>query len=483
MVNRLRSASHRAHQIASNRLMHCHVRTMRHAYLAPPSSPGLLGKTVHASESVRRMTTSTPNLRLAGAVSVLLRGLMLAGKFLFMLALARYTTPATVGVYALVVTVVTMLVYLIGAELHAYTTREVVNPDKGTERDLHIQNHGRFVLVGCLLSLPLAWLVLEWLNIRQQVSMGLLTLLLFGEVLCQELGRYLLVFGRPVAGHLLQLIRGAAWMPLAMALLHTQEPISAINATLASWALGCALASLFGLWHLRSFLRVRQQFTWPWVQEAFKGSRHYFAVAMLTHVQAYADRFILQLHMGESQVGLLTFFQSFANTTQAFVQTGVISILMPKLLLATQRHDWPGVRSTARHMMFISLGIAIAISMALLIGMPLVLKLVSHPEYEALIGVFPWLLLGNLIVIAGLIPHLRLYALHQDSLLMRIFMVVVPLGVLANLLLVPRFGVKGAVAVFVGIACLQTLIKFHFARIATSESVTATQPAKAAATR
>lgn len=419
------------------------------------------------------MTPSPLNLKLAGSVSVLLRGLMLAGKFLFMLALARYTTPATVGVYALVVTVVTMLVYLVGAELHAFTTREVVNPEKGSERDLHIQNHGRFVLVGCLLSLPLAWVVLEWLNIRQQVSMLLLTLVLFGEVLCQELGRYLLVFGRPVAGHSLQLIRGAAWMPLAIVLLHHQESIAAISATLASWALGCALASMFGLWHLRSFLRVRQHFTWHWVQDAFKGSRYYFAVAMLTHVQSYADRFIVQLHMGESQVGLLTFFQSFANTTQAFVQTGVISILMPKLLLSTQRHDWGEASSTARHMLLISLGIATVISLGLLVGMPLVLRLVGHPEYGALFGVFPWLLLGNLIVIAGLIPHLRLYALHQDSLLMRIFLFVVPLGVVANLLLVPRFGVEGAVGVFVGAAALQTLIKFYFAHTVTREGAAA----------
>ncbi len=417
------------------------------------------------AQPLERQVTSRPiNLKLAGGFSVLLRGLMLAGKFLFMLALARYTTPATVGVYALVVTVVTMLVYLIGAELHAYTTREVVNPDKGTEREQHIQNHGRVVLVGCLLSLPLAWLVLEWLNIRQQVSMALLTLVLFGEVLCQELGRYLLVLGRPVVSNLLQLLRGAAWMPVAILLLD-RSSLHAVDMVLASWGIGCLLAALFGLWHMRAFLRTPRSFTWAWLSNAFSSSRHYFAVALLTHVQIYADRFIIQLYLGESQVGLLAFYQSFANTVQTFVQTGVVSILMPRLLLATQRHHWPDARDISRRMLFISL--------ALLIGMPEVLKMVGHAEYESLLGLFPWLLLGNLLVVAGLIPHLRLYALHRDSLLMRIFLVVVPLAVLANLLLVPRFGVHGAVAVFVGTAAIQTAIKFYFARVATRQSVTA----------
>lgn len=421
------------------------------------------------------MNPSPLNLKLAGSVSVLLRGLMLAGKFLFMLALARYTSPATVGVYALVVTVVTMLVYLVGAELHAYTTREVVNPEKGPERDLHIQNHGRFVLVGCLLSLPLAWLVLEWLNIRQQVSMVLLTLVLFGEVLCQELGRYLLVLGRPVASNLLQLLRGAAWMPVAIVLLgHGSLP--AVDIVLVSWGGGCALAVLFGLWHMRAFLHKPRALTWSWLRTAFSSSRHYFAVALLTHVQAYADRFIVQLYLGESQVGLLAFYQSFANTVQTFVQTGVVSILMPRLLLATQRHDWSGAHSIGRRMLFTSLAVAGAISVALLVGMPVVLNMVGHPEYEPLLGLFPWLLLGNLLVVAGLIPHLRLYALHRDSLLMRIFLFVVPLAVLANLLLVPRFGVHGAVAVFVGTAALQTAIKFHCARVATRQGGATTAP-------
>jgi O-antigen/teichoic acid export membrane protein len=413
--------------------------------------------------------SSSINLKLAGSFSVLLRGLMLVAKFLFMLALARYTTSATVGIYALVVTTFTMLVYLIGAELHQYTTREVVNSDKGVDRDMHIQNHGRFVLVAFLLSLPLAWLILDLLNIRQQVSIILLTLVLFGEVLCQELGRYLLVLGRPVISNLLQLLRSAAWMPFAILLLDN-DGLQVLNMVLAFWGGGCLLASFLGLWHLRASLRTLSPFSWVWLRHAFSKSRHYFAVALLTHIYAYADRFIVQFYLGESQVGLLAFYQSFANTVQTFAQTGVISILMPSLLIAMQRHDWPGEREISKRMLLTSLGVAAVISLALLFCMPTVLKFVGNPEYVALIGLFPWLLLGNLLIVAGLIPHLRLYALHRDSLLMRIFLFVVPIAVLANLLLVPRFGFHGVVAVFVGTAALQAALNFYFAKVAAEQN-------------
>ena len=54
----------------------------------------------------------------AGATSIMLRALLLLGKFAFIVALARYTNPATVGLYALLVTIVTIAIYVIGLELH-----------------------------------------------------------------------------------------------------------------------------------------------------------------------------------------------------------------------------------------------------------------------------------------------------------------------------------------------------------------------------
>ena len=135
-----------------------------------------------------------------------------------------------------------------------------------------------------------------------------------------------------------------------------------------------------------------------------------------------------------------------------------------------QRHDWPGEREISKRMLLTSLGVAAVISLALLFCMPTVLKFVGNPEYVALIGLFPWLLLGNLLIVAGLIPHLRLYALHRDSLLMRIFLFVVPIAVLANLLLVPRFGFHGVVAVFVGTAALQAALNFYFAKVAAEQN-------------
>lgn len=406
------------------------------------------------------------NLRLSGAASMVLRAMLLAGKFLFMVALAKWTTPATVGVYALILTVITVLVYLIGVELHSYTTREIVICEDRGEQACHFQSHLRVVLLMYALALPIAWATFAWLGIGGQFTFWLFALVLLGEALCQELGRYLIVLSRPVASNLLQLLRSAAWMPAAVALIiwrpATAGPTT-IDTILVCWAAGCAAAVALGLWHVRGLLWPLQPFGLDWGRQAFGSARHYFAVAMLTQVQSYADRFIVQFNLGEAQVGLLSFYQSFANTPLSFVQTGVVAILLPQLLFAVRNADAAESARIRRKMWQGSLGLALFIAGALAIAMPVMLDQLHRPEYAAVLPIFYGLLVGNLLMIAGLVPHFQLYAERQDALLMRIALFTTPFGVLANLFMVPWVGLPGAVGVFVTTSAIQLIAKLHFA--------------------
>lgn len=401
------------------------------------------------------------NLKLTSAISIALRVLLLGGKFFLTLALARLTTPETVGLYALIVTVITILLYAIGAELHTYTTREFAVREDDVERSRHFQNHTQFVLAGFVVCLPIAWIVLKSLNISEKFPFGLFALVLIGETLSQELGRYLLSLSRAVASNFLQVLRGAAWIPFAIWALYA-ERWPAINVVLTAWGAGSMLAVLFGIWHLRHLVRTKHSFTLGWLSQAVSSARHYFAVVLLTQAQTYADRFVIQHYLGISQVGLFSFYQSFANIVQGFVQTGIISILLPRLILAIGRNDSTGARHISTTMLKKSLLLAIAISVAMSLVMPSVLTLVHHEEYGTVYGIFPWLLLGNVLLIAGQVPHLVLYASRKDALLLRIALFTVPAGIAANIIFVPFFGLAGAVGVFVASAAIQAIVKTWF---------------------
>lgn len=401
-----------------------------------------------AGSTGRRVTV------LAGLVSMGLRALVLLGKFAFIVALAKYTDTATVGIYALLVTTVSVAIYVIGLEIHTYTGREIVTERADGKGAVHVQSHLLTVTGVFLIALPFIWGFTTWLGLGGRFSFLLFGVIVLLEVFGQELGRYLIMLSRPVAHNVLQFIRAAAWMPVPVALMISGDGGISVNAILWSWLGGAIAACLFGFWHIRTFLAPLHRFRLDWLGKAFLSARHYFAVALLSQVQYYSDRFVVQYFMGENAVGVLSFYQSFANTMVAFVHTGVISVMLPRLLLAAKQEDF-GAESRVRRSMFLwGVALAAAISVALAIGMPYVMRQMDKAAYLPALPLFYILLFGNLLLVVGVVVHMSLYARRKDAELMRVSVVVVPLGLLANTVVVPIYGIFGAAIVFCMVSAL-----------------------------
>lgn len=384
---------------------------------------------------------------IAGMLSMVLRGLFLIAKFGFIVALAKWTTPQTLGIYALIVTIITIAIYLIGLELHTFTAREIVSGNSPADKAIHIQSHLFVIFCIYLMVLPLTFISLIWLEIFQYFHFFLFGMVLLFEILCQELGRYLLMLSRPVASNALQFIRGAAWMPVAV-FLTLNDKSQAIDFILVSWVMGGAVAAAFGLWHIREYLFPLVRFRLGWLKEASHSARHYFAVALLTQVQIYADRFIIQRVMGEAQVGILSFYQSFAGTMVVFVQTGVISVMLPRLMAAAATSNFVQERKIRAQMFKWAIFLAVSISAALVLFMPALLNQLDKSAYGTALPIFYVLLLGNVVLVVSIVVHLSLYARRKDFQLMQISLVIVPLGVIANVVAVPIYGLTSAVTVF-----------------------------------
>lgn len=391
---------------------------------------------------------------LAGLISIGLRALVLLGKFAFIVALAKYTDTATVGIYALLVTTVSVAIYVIGLEIHTYTGREIVSDRADGKGAVHVQSHLLTVTAVFLIALPFIWGFTTWLGLGGRFSFLLFGIIVLLEVFGQELGRYLIMLSRPVAHNILQFIRASAWMPVPVALMVSGDGGIGIDTILWSWLGGSLAACLFGFWHVRAFLAPLHPFRLDWLGKAFLSARHYFAVALLSQVQYYSDRFVVQYFMGENAVGVLSFYQSFANTMVAFVHTGVISVMLPRLLLAAKHGDF-GAEARVRRSMF-GWGVALAagISVALAIGMPFLMQQMDKAAYLPALPLFYILLFGNLLLVVGVVVHMSLYARRKDAQLMRVSLVVVPLGLLVNTAVVPIYGIFGAATVF----CLVSLL-------------------------
>lgn len=411
------------------------------------------------------MRIGLPVLSGAGLLSMLLRAALLGGKFAFVMALARHTAASTVGLYSLIVAIVTIFLYAIGAELHTHAIREVVTTKALRERATHFQNHLLYVLIFFALSLPLAWSVLSWLEIESKISFGWFCLVLLGEVLSQELGRYLAAMSLPVASNFLQLLRGGAWIPVAIWIFWVGWG-PPILVTMVCWFGGCVCAIAFGLFRLWPFVSSQLVLSRDWINVALRSSKYYFVLVLLAQIQSYADRLIIQKSLGAHYVGQLTFYQSFANTIQGFVLTGVVSVALPQLLVTVRAGAFDEANRICNRMTIGGISIAGSISLAILLGIGTVLKMLGKQEYDENLHLLPWMLLGNVFLILGQVQHYRLFAMKKDKPLMLIALVTAPVAILANVGAVEVFGLNGIVAAFVIMSFIQATIKWRVAKSA-----------------
>ena len=58
-----------------------------------------------------------------------LRVAALGGKFLLMVAIARYLTVKDVGDYGLYVSIIVISLYFVGLDFYVYSTRELLDPE------------------------------------------------------------------------------------------------------------------------------------------------------------------------------------------------------------------------------------------------------------------------------------------------------------------------------------------------------------------
>ncbi|HBV0563658.1 TPA: hypothetical protein MDL18_003769, partial [Citrobacter koseri] len=120
-----------------------------------------------------------------------LRVAALGGKFLLMVAIARYLTVKDVGDYGLYVSIIVISLYFVGLDFYVYSTRELLDPEVKKNTGNILFNLVIFFVFSYLL-LAVVWPGLLSLSAITNVG-GLLFLLTITEHLSQECYRILII--------------------------------------------------------------------------------------------------------------------------------------------------------------------------------------------------------------------------------------------------------------------------------------------------
>lgn len=388
--------------------------------------------------------------RYTGHLSAGLHLLGMGVRLLFMLSLARLSTPEVMGQYGLASALEVVVIYLAGLEYHTFTSRRYARgPHPGRLRVL-MKCHWQVLLGTVPLALVTGYLLTQVFSFSRDplVIASLLTVIACGMV-SQETNRILILTRRPVHSAAATFLRNAAWQPCILPVLSPGS--DGIRLIFLAWGLFAFISMAWTLWLLRAVLWSRGQVRMSYLRAGLWAARHNYVIAALNVLRANQERFILQLLLGPAAVGVFTFFQTIANTLPSLMQAGVMNLMLPNLLERFSRHSKDRcdyLDAQLRRAYKLSCLLALALTG---LGVPLTYAL-KRSEYLAFLWLLPALLLGHVLVTATQPIHLALFAAHRDRLLLWISSGTLLASVVLSIVSIQSIGLAGAALAFVLVA-------------------------------
>lgn len=377
--------------------------------------------------------------------NIILRGLTLLSKFVLLVYIARYLTPADLGVFGLMAVTIAISLYILGFDFYVFNTREILACDPRLRCSLirdQMVFHGLIYLVMLPLLLALfAGGLLQW----QYVGWfyGLLVL----EHISQESIRLLITLSRPTMASTVLLVRSGLWVYAVIGVATLSNNFRTIEFVWAMWIMGSLSSILLSAYALRD-LDWRTAFdsaiNWKWVKRGTRGALPFFGATVALLGVQYTDRYFLQSYHGEATVGIYTFYANIANMVHVFVYTAFIMTVFPKLVSAYQEGRFTEFQALYRSMnKKILVGTGVLVGLAAL-GIWPALILVGKEAYSEYLGVF-WIMLGTIsLLTVSYIPHYALYVRKEDRAIAISSVIALASGVAANMMLVPENGIIGA---------------------------------------
>jgi O-antigen/teichoic acid export membrane protein len=377
--------------------------------------------------------------------NAILQGMTMLGKAALLVALARYLSVADLGLFGLLFATVNFAMYAVGFDFATFATRELIAAPRErvpfllrSQLSLHFAAYA--VVMPMLLLVfatgTLSWSLAPWFYV-----------LLVLEHLGQELQRVLITLQRSSQATLLMFIRQGMWGGAVAVTLALVPASRDLHVVLSVWGSCELLGLLIGLMLLRPLgwgPAFASPTDWAWVRRGLRIAAPFFVSTLSTAAMSTCDRYALQHFAGNAAVGVFTFFMFFRNAIQGLIDVGVVFVLFPRIVHAWHSGDRVRYRQLLLGLFGGALGASALMAIAAMVVVKPALALVGHDAYAKELPAF-WMIMGMTVVAALCeVPQAGLYARHRDRTIVISAVLGVVVAVIANLVLVPRFGVMGA---------------------------------------
>lgn len=373
------------------------------------------------------------------------RGTALISKFIFMVYLGKYYSISDVGIYGLFLNTIGIAVYVLGLEFYSYSTREILAFD-GPKQVVFIRDQVFFHALVYVVFLP-AVIVVFLFGVLPWGMVAWFYPLLIMEHISQELSRLFITLYRPILSNVVFFIRSASWVYAVIAISFLTNIGHNLTLIWAGWTFGVALSILLGVKEIGKMdwsLAKKKAVDWEWIIKGINTSIPFFLSAMAYKVIELSDRYFIDYLRGKEEVGIYTFFNSFSSVVGIIIFTAIISLEQPAIISAYQKGKLEEYRLRFLKMVRRVLVSLVFILPIMILGMDLVLRYISKPEYQMEIQTFWVLLLSSIAYIIVSFLQLHLYVKKEDIALLYAVICGAVVNIILNWLWIPSGGVFGA---------------------------------------
>lgn len=377
--------------------------------------------------------------------SIGLRIVALTARFLLMIMMARLLSPHELGLYALVYATVAFSVYVLGMDFHFFSARELTATSKQQLGRLfrnQLVFHGvvYLVLLPALLLLftsgMLPWYLAGWFY-------GILIL----EHISQEIYRLFVILGRPTTANFVLLLRSGAWVYAVVVTMAMNESAQSLTTIWLGWSLGAGASVLVAVPFAHNILKHATPWDHTdrtWILGGLMQLRYFVAASLALRGVEYMDRYIIELYLGTTQLGVYSVYVSMASFVQAFVYSGVLAIFYPRVIASFKERAFAEHGRTLNQMWRQAVIATVTAAGIAALAFDPVLRIIDKPIYQEFAHAYWLLLVGTALTVIALVPHYALYARHHDKSLLYSSLSAFAAALLSNLYLVPQIGLNGA---------------------------------------
>ncbi len=379
-------------------------------------------------------------------VNAMLRLLPLAAKLILTLFMGRYFSLREMGLYGLSFGAIMLLSLLAGQSFGYIVARDIVHVAPLTA--LHKMRDQIFLLFLNHLALIVGAIILATQH-TTALPTNLITLIVISIVLesyAGTLNSNMNSLNQQLMANALFFVRAGLWV-LPVVMLGLLDPeLRRADIVLLCWIVGSAISIIANHWYWRN-MPWREAMVlpidWHWMKAGLKKCSLIWVGNIGLIGSTYIDRFVAEHFLTLDDVGVITFYSSFATAILTMAQSGVLAFAYPRLItMHRDGHTKKFLREAQQAFGQVALGAGL---MSILLGIVVpILGIYTQRPALANNATTLWLMLAGMWIRANAETlNYVLYARHQDRAMWLGNILFLGFTVGGNAVLVPMFGISG----------------------------------------